>query len=97
MIIIKNVELIELQDFEIGNVKASKKEMAMLNPDRLGTIPIILQMGKVRYRIGDINKVYVGGNAITGDLLLQLKGHLEMGVKDNNIRPEAYVFKVEKT
>jgi len=96
MIEIKNVELIKLQDFEFGDVKATKEEMSELTSGDITPIPIFLMVGKVRYRIGDINRAYVGAHAITGDLYIQLKGHLEMGVTKGNIRPEAYVFEIEK-
>ena len=96
MIEIKNVELLKLQDITIGEAVATKQELAELKPEQIAPLPIYLRVGKVHYRIGDINTIRVGGNAITGDLLIQLKGRMEMKVEGGTIRPSAYVFELAR-
>ena len=92
MIELKNIELLKLEDVEIEGVSASKTELSTL---KIGSLPVLLRVGAVRYRIGDVNKFYMGAHAITGDLTIALKGKLELVVKNNKIRPEAYVFELE--
>ena len=97
MIEIRNAELILFKDgITIGKRKVTREELMNLTPEQIGSIPIVFKRGAINYNIGVINKTNVGGNAITGDLLLNLSGKLILEIVDGKVKPTSYQFTVEK-
>lgn len=96
MIEIPNVVLFPIKEEQLVETKiVTREELSKLTPESIGAIPIQLRVGAVNYQIGVINKVRIGANAVTGDLLLQLKAKTILSYVDGEVKPIAYRFFVE--
>ena len=95
MIEIENVELVVFEDTVVEDIEVSRRAFAGWTPEMIGTIPVKLQMGAVKFRVGEINRVRIGANGMTGDIFLQIKGELILTMDGKNPKPLEYLFKFE--
>lgn len=95
MIEIENVELVVFEDTTVEDIEVSRRAFEGWTPEMIGTIPVKLQMGAVKFRIGEINRTRVGVNGMTGDIFLQIKGELILTMDGKTPKPLEYLFKLE--
>lgn len=96
-----NIPLVTFESRDVDGHNLSAKAMKALLQERR-SIPVVLRVGAVDFKIGSIYKIRVGRDIAFGDALLELTGELEFkAITDDDgtltgFEPSKYVYKKER-
>lgn len=94
----ENQSLLEFKDTNIrGTVLSGEYLKANLKEKDFLRVPVKLKVGKVKYRIGAIQKARKGREEVFGDIVFELEGELKLnilrdGKKVIGVEPEEFLF-----
>ncbi len=97
MLEVINFSLVQFKDREIEEEKISAKMMKAIDDKEL-FIPVVLRVGAIDYKLGEVHRVRRGREEIFGDLALNIEGHLEYKIlrADNGkvigVKPKKVVY-----